>query len=221
MRSDLRRRAAGMVLLLAVALSTGCTEFEERVLYRIPTFTYMHESPAFDPYEMPLPPPPGAVPFASPAGSKILPPLEASEVALNAFAAGPYGTNPYDQADPALLELGQVMYDRHCAVCHGATGVGDGPIVTKPGEEGRFPALVTNLTLPASVARADGYLYGVIHAGRSMMPAYGPRTTDQERWAIVSYLREVIQAGGAEPAPAAEAQDTAAAPTATTGLEER
>lgn len=220
MRSEIQRRAAGTVLLLAVALASACTEFEERVLYRIPTFSYMHEAPSFDPYEMPLPPPPGSVPFASPAGL-ILPPMEASEVALNAFAAGPYGTNPLDPSDPGVVELGRIMYDRHCAVCHGAAGIGDGPIVTKPGEEGRFPRLVTNLTLPASVDRADGYLYAVIHAGRSLMPSYGPRTTHEERWAIVSYLREVIQADAAAPADAVEAQDTAASPAATTGSEER
>jgi mono/diheme cytochrome c family protein len=219
LRSDPRRRAAGTALLLAAALATGCSEFEERVLYRIPTFSYMHEAPSFDPYEMPLPPPPGAVPFASPAGTP-LPPLEASEVALNAFAAGPYGTNPFDETDQDVLELGRVMYDRHCAVCHGATGLGDGPIVDRGGE-GKFPPLVTNLSLPGSVARSDGYIYGVIHAGRNMMPSYGPRTTDQERWAIVSYVRQVIQAGGAQEPAAAAAPDPAVAPADTSGTEER
>jgi mono/diheme cytochrome c family protein len=54
-----------------------------------------------------------------------------------------------------------------------------------------------------------------------MMPSYGPRTTDQERWAIVSYVRQVLQAGGAQQSAAVAAPDSAAAPADTSGAGER
>jgi mono/diheme cytochrome c family protein len=81
----------------------------------------MRSSPAFDPYEHPLPPPPGAIPYESPGGL-VLPPLEATDQALREFAASPLGVNPLAADDAAALALGQVMYDRHCSVCHGVEG---------------------------------------------------------------------------------------------------
>jgi mono/diheme cytochrome c family protein len=101
-------------------------------------------------------------------------------------------------------------------VCHGPQGQGDGTIV---GQD-RYPALAPNLTLPASVARTDGYIYAIIRVGRGIMPAYGPRTSHLERWAIVNYVRQLQQSAGAAPAaqpPAGQpAEGAGAAPPDTT-----
>lgn len=179
--------------VLTIALS-GCTKIDN-ALAKVPIFAFLHEAPSFDPYEHPLPAPPGAVPFQSPAG-EVLPPQEATEVALNAFAASPYGRNPYAANDPAVLALGQVMYERHCAVCHGQQGGGDGPLVGP----GKFPS-VPALTSGTALGRPDGYVYAIIRAGRGLMPSYGGRTTHTERWAIVNYVKSLqAAAGGAQPA---------------------
>jgi mono/diheme cytochrome c family protein len=169
----------------------------------------MHEAPSFDPYEHPLPAPPGSVPFESPTG-EILPPLEATDAALRAFAASPNGTNPFDPNDPNVLALGQTMYERHCAVCHGPTGAGDGPLAG-PGKFPVIPPVASGvaLTLP------DGYIYGIIRAGRGLMPSYAARVTHTERWAIVSYVKQLQAQAGAQPVPApAPAGPTAPADTA-------
>lgn len=199
-RPTAQARRAGMVaLLLGVMVAPGCTRIDH-ALASVPIFAFMRNSPSFDPYEHPLPAPPGAVPFNSPNGPP-LPPLEATEAALNAWAAGPYGQNPFAADDQAVLATGRVMYERHCAVCHGVGGQGDGPI------RAHIP-LMPSLIAGEAVARSDGYVYAVIRAGRGLMPAYGARMTHDERWAIVTYINSLQAAAGVQqPAPA---QDPAA-----------
>jgi mono/diheme cytochrome c family protein len=205
-----RRAAIAAAALLVLATGTACTRIDN-TLASVPIFAFMRSSPAFDPYEHPLPPPPGAIPFESPSGP-VLPPLEATDAALNEWAAGPWGQNPLAQDDAAALALGEEMYSRHCMVCHGVTGRGDGPVIGP----GRFP-FATSLVEGVGAGRSDGYIYAVIRAGRGLMPAYGPRMTHMERWAIVNYVNHLqAQAGVApQPAPAPAAEpDAAAAPAA-------
>lgn len=201
------------VLITAVLVmgSTGCTRIDN-TLASVPFLAFMRSAPSFDPYEATRPAPPGSVPYESPAGeipppiatAPIGPALRGTEQGLRAFAAGPYGVDPFAGED--LLPLGRTMYDRHCMVCHGVSGGGDGPVVAQPGED-RYPPIARSLLLPAAVDLPDGYIYGIVRAGRSLMPAYGGRTTHRERWAIVRYVRELQRQAGASPAPAAGAQN--------------
>lgn len=196
------RRAGMMALLLGVMVAPGCTRIDH-ALASVPIFAFMRNSPSFDPYEHPLPAPPGTVPFNSPSGPP-LPPLEATEAALNAWAAGPYGQNPFAADDQAVLATGRVMYERHCAVCHGVSGRGDGPLYAPHA----FP-LMPSLVAGDALGRSDGYVYAVIRAGRGLMPAYGARMTHDERWAIVTYMNSLQAAAGVQQQP--PAQDPAAA----------
>lgn len=182
-------RKTGLVLVL-VLTSTACTRFEH-AMASIPVFSMMRNAPFFDPYEAPRPAPYGSVPFNTPAGES-LGPLEATEAGLNEFAARV--TNPLSANDTVALRSGEVMFLRHCAVCHNPDGKGNGPIVGP----GKFP-MGPNLTLPQTVGRSDGYIYGVIRAGRGLMPSYGPRMSHMERWATVVYLRQLQGASGAQP----------------------
>ncbi|HSL69316.1 MAG TPA: cytochrome c [Longimicrobiales bacterium] len=162
----------------------------------VPVLSFLRNAPFFDPYEAPRAAPPNSVPFSSPAGDVHVG-IPNTEQGLTAFGATV--TNPLPAGDTVVLRVGKLMYDRHCFVCHGVTGKGDGPIVNKPGVTGKFP-LAPNLTLPLTVGRTDGFLYGIISAGRGLMPPYGPRMTHIERWATVSYLRELQRQSGAIPA---------------------
>lgn len=193
-----RRRLSQLALVMASVMSfAGCTKVEN-VLASIPVFGFLRESPAFDPYEAPRPGPVGAVPYETPAGANALMPRNNSEVELIAFGATL--TNIYQQGDSAAMQLGAVMFDRHCMVCHGPAAKGTGPIVGP----GKFP-FAPDLTLPITVARTDGYLYGIIAAGRGLMPDYGPRMNHNERWATVLYLRSLQGQQAASPAAPAAA----------------
>ncbi len=208
------KRSERVVQLAALALAaisaSACTQIDN-ALASVPVFAFLREAPSFDPYEMPRLPAPGSVPFASPQG-RVLPVIEPSEAGLNAFAASPHGSNPYEAlaGDEQWVAYGQEMYDRHCMVCHGTEGRGDGPVIGPD----LFPMGMSLVTGNAP-GRTDGYMYGIIRVGRGLMPAYGGRTTDAERWAIVNYVNRLQAAAGAAEAPAAPAAaDTVAADTA-------
>jgi len=198
-----RIRALATFALVGVTAG-GCTQIDN-ALAAVPVFAFMRESPFFDPYEHPLPAPPGSVPFESPNGP-ALPPLQATQQALTEFAAGPYGRNPFAADDQAALALGQVMYERHCAVCHGTQGAGDGPLRGP----GKFP-VIPPLASGAAVGLADGYIYAIIRAGRGLMPAYGARMTHVERWSVVAYVNQLQGNAGAPAAPPAGAPPAGAA----------
>jgi mono/diheme cytochrome c family protein len=180
-----RRRRPGALLVALLALGTGGCTALDNALASVPFLSFMRNSPSLDPYEAPRPAPPGSVPFSSPNGD-ILPPMAGTEAALNEFAAGPHGQNPLALNDSAAMALGQVMYNRHCAVCHGDTGQGNGPAVGPT----KFP-FAPNLTASPTTERADGYIYAIIRAGRGLMPSYGARTRHLERWAMVNYVRRL------------------------------
>jgi len=199
------RRVGRAAAVAALALSAGaCTELDN-TLAKVPFFAFMHESPAFDPYEMPRPAPPNAVPFASPLGVEDVPPIAGNtEADLQAFAA--QVTNPLPMSDE-VLAVGRQAYQTHCFVCHGATGAGDGPVIGP----GRVPFALSVLT-PRAREFSDGYLYGIIRVGRGLMPGYGGRIPHEERWAIVNYVRYLQQTdGGAASAPAGAADGAEAA----------
>lgn len=93
-----------------------------------------------------------------------------------------------------VLARGRDRFDIHCAVCHGYTGQGgNGP--QGHGMVGRkWPVAIPNFhyvegkdnrvpTMP------DGEYFDVITIGKGTMPAYGPRLSVQDRWAIVHYVR--------------------------------
>jgi len=186
------RRIGLAILALAVLGLSGCTRVEE-MLSSVPALNFMRVSPALDPYESPRPAPVGSVPYRSP-GERWEPPVERTETALRAW--GDTLTNPLPMSD-AVVARGHEVYDIYCAVCHGLTGHGDGPVVGP----GLFP-FALDLTLPESVQRTDGYLYAVTRIGRGLMPAY-QRIPPSDRWAVVNYMRH-LQATEAGAATAAD-----------------
>jgi mono/diheme cytochrome c family protein len=90
---------------------------------------------------------------------------------------------------PALAPARE-LYAKHCAVCHGAAGKGDGPGANV------VRLLMPDLSNTAAMAKAtDAYLFDMIKKGSSQfgrsnaMPAWGMQLTDEEIRALVAYLR--------------------------------
>lgn len=183
MRAD--RRVGLLAAIAAGALALGgCTEVEN-AMASVAILNFMRESPAFDPYEAPREAPPNSVPVESP-GEVWEPDVENTDAAIRAY--GDTMTNPLPATEAVLTE-GAEAFQTYCAVCHGVGGAGDGPLVG----EGKLP-FATNLTLPTSVDRSDGYIYGVIRLGRGLMPSYR-RIPPSERWAVVNYVRHLQRTG--------------------------
>lgn len=186
------QRLTGVALTVLLLALAGCTRIENAEAKHLKFFDFMHNSPAFDPYEGPRPAPLHALPYQSPVGV-LYPPTEASVQGLDAFANGPYAHNPIPPSDTVALAHGKEMFDRYCMVCHGLEGHGDGPAVGPD----KFPPVVANLTTGTALQRSDGYIFAIIRVGRGLMPAYGSRTTDRERWEIANYVRVLQHAAAA------------------------
>ena len=86
---------------------------------------------------------------------------------------------------PQLLARGRERYDIYCAVCHGATGEGNGEIVQRG-----FPAPPTYHSERLRNAPI-GHFYDVITNGYGVMYPYATRVAPNDRWAIAAYIRKV------------------------------
>ncbi|MCS7063258.1 MAG: cytochrome c [Methylacidiphilales bacterium] len=83
----------------------------------------------------------------------------------------------------SLLLRGQERYSIHCAICHGATGAGNG-ITSQYGLVG-----IANLHQERLLKMDDGEIYNTITHGKGTMYGYGSNIQLEDRWAIVAYIR--------------------------------
>jgi mono/diheme cytochrome c family protein len=91
--------------------------------------------------------------------------------------------NPFE-ATPAILEQGKVMYEINCKHCHGAKGAGDGKVADK------YPG-VANLTGDAIKGVTEGHIFHVITFGKGLMGAHGSQVSEEDRWKIAKYVKEL------------------------------
>jgi mono/diheme cytochrome c family protein len=102
-----------------------------------------------------------------------------------------------------LMRRGRERYTINCAVCHGATGAGNG-IVSQYGLAG-----VANFQQERLRTMPDGQIFNTITNGKNTMGAYGPQVTVDDRWAIITYIRALQRSQNAklEDVPGASRKD--------------
>ena len=141
------------------------------------------------------------------SGSDPVEPTVAQEVGTSGGAGGEHGEDehapeehmegahdvPDDAAavpnpfvgDEGSVAAGAVLYATNCAICHGETGEGDGPVAS-------------SLEMPPSDLHAshvqmntDGALFYIISHGKpdTPMPAWDNVLDEDERWNVVNFLR--------------------------------
>jgi mono/diheme cytochrome c family protein len=100
---------------------------------------------------------------------------------------------PKTHADFALsnLQRGRQRYDIFCAPCHGMAGDGNGYVVQRG-----FPR-PPSFHIDRLRSADDAYLYEVATHGHGVMYGYGDRVDENDRWAIVGYLRALQLADNA------------------------
>jgi mono/diheme cytochrome c family protein len=86
----------------------------------------------------------------------------------------------------ALIRRGQERFGIYCAVCHGASGNGDGitnkyNVPVMGNINAKFNATTTDIY-------PDGRLFETITQGRGLMSGYGYNVPVRDRWAIVAYI---------------------------------
>ncbi len=100
-----------------------------------------------------------------------------------------------------LLERGRERYQIYCAVCHGDSGTGDGPVNLRAIElkESKWvPA--TNLMTSEIRGRPAGQIYQALRDGVRNMPSYKSQIVPTDRWAIVAHLRDLQSTSPVAPA---------------------
>ncbi len=190
MSSVLRMRMTiAMAALLLTIVAAGCLPLG-RGAYPIDVFAEMHYTQMYKSQEPPrLYPAPGAVPYKMVGdGALVVPDVSP---AMNT----------------ATSEKGKALYAVNCAFCHGEVGTGDGPMLRflerLDGPQALAPA---DLTGPGSVAASDVDLLTFIGGGGRIgnalrsagqeanaptMPVFDKLLTEEERWSLVYYLRDL------------------------------
>lgn len=97
----------------------------------------------------------------------------------------PYATSIPVPLTRALLAAGRSRFEVTCGACHGV--VGDGRSVVA-----RQMALRPPPSLHAYADRPPGFFFETITNGFGLMRSYAAELDEQERWAVVAYLRALM-----------------------------
>ncbi len=78
---------------------------------------------------------------------------------------------------------GHSLFHQSCESCHGVKGRGDGSMASS------LPIKPSDLSSERVQSQTDGALYWKLYAGRGMMLSTQGTMTDEQRWAVVDYIR--------------------------------
>lgn len=181
-------RTAALAALLAPASA-----------WALPWNVDMVDSPAVKAYERPMAPLPEGV-VSQP---HVLTPMSYRRMLTWQSGAAATLTNPLE-ATPEVLATGQRMWDVYCWPCHGSTEK-VGPVAE------RWP-VVPRLLPPSDPAAtwddrltrlSDGHIFLTMRAGSlsTLMRPYSYAMTDDEMWAVVTWLRTQPGLSGPAAAP--------------------
>jgi mono/diheme cytochrome c family protein len=139
---------------------------------------------------------------APPAGTipRGLPPLPYAATPEDATRAGLDLTNPYSMDDASALARGAAVFGNHCAVCHGAGGLGDGPVTLRG-----VPPPPSFMAENALKLR-DGQMFHIVTFGQKNMSSYASQVSREDRWKAILNIRllqrrAAAQAAAATPPP--------------------
>lgn len=174
------------IVLLPVVVNGGIFLFSRNTATRnLEWPTQMEYSPAYH-SQSPNPALPNgmteqiSVPGTIPRGFQ---PFHYGPSPEEAIRAGNELKNPFSPT-PENLARGQHVFANFCAVCHGMTGTGDGPIIPK------YPNPPSYQT-EQSKALLDGTMFHAITLGRKNMPSHAAQVSADDRWRVILYIRKL------------------------------
>lgn len=89
----------------------------------------------------------------------------------------------------AFVDRGQERYNIYCSVCHSRSGNGNGMVSYRAVELGYGTLNAPSLHDDRIRSMPDGQLYATITNGIRAMPGYSHSVPQDDRWAIVTYVR--------------------------------
>jgi len=167
------RNLAFIVCLLTLP-STGLT---------LPWDKDMQDQPSLKPQEMLVAVNNSSVPVSG--KDRFSPPADIIELVRARLDAGRTLANPI-ATSPDSIARGKAMYERHCLLCHGEQGHGDGTVGLK------FVPQPMELNLDYVQLQPDGQIYYTISHGSIAMPAYWQAISPDDRWHLVNFIKEVF-----------------------------
>lgn len=90
--------------------------------------------------------------------------------------------NPVE-ANAESIKKGEALYKRHCASCHGKTGLGDGV------KSRALKTFAGDFSGDLYQDQTDGEHFYKTKFGRGEMPAYENKIPDEDIWHMVNYMR--------------------------------
>jgi mono/diheme cytochrome c family protein len=113
-------------------------------------------------------------------------------IAADDFTSASELKNPFAEVDLTakekkdLIADGKILFTSYCTPCHGVKGDGKGKVGIKYSG-------VANLKGGAIKALSEGHIFHVITHGKGRMWAHKTLLNPEERWKVVSYVKQVIQ----------------------------
>jgi len=159
---------AAAALTLAACTPTGS--------YPIDFFYEMHYEPSqrrLEPNR--IPPPAGSVPIT---GSS---PAYTWDQVTSLANPVPRNAQTHTRA--------QTLFDVNCAMCHGQNADGQSFIAQQFTSAHLYPPV--DLHSQRVRDRTDGQLYWIVTNGEGNMPTFRSLLTDDDRWAMVDYIRDL------------------------------
>src|SRR6478609_9893448 len=87
-------------------------------------------------------------------------------------------------SDAEALKIGKQLFSKHCAVCHGKAGAGDGS------KAAQLKTAMEDMSTDVVQKQTDGELFYKLSEGRDEMPSFKKKIPDSEElWGIISYIR--------------------------------
>jgi len=102
--------------------------------------------------------------------------------------AGKELVNPFETSDDVMVK-GKHIYTVFCAGCHGINGDGNGKLYTS----GLYPLKPRSLVNDVAKSLKDGEIYYSITLGFGSMGPHGAQIKPDDRWKLISYIREDLQ----------------------------
>lgn len=87
------------------------------------------------------------------------------------------------KADENSINIGKLLYTKHCKSCHGATGKGDGP------KAATLDTKIRSFLSPEFKKQTPGEIYYKSFFGRGDMPNFESKIPDEtDKWSVVNYI---------------------------------
>ena len=143
----------------------------------------MQDQPSVKPQETQVSTNRSSVPVGGKDG--YLPPKDIIELVRARLEAGRTLVNPIRKS-PESLARGRQMYERHCLICHGEQGRGNGPVGRQ------FVPQPMELNLDYVQLQPDGQIFYTISHGSIAMPFYRQAIAAEDRWHLVNFIKEIF-----------------------------